>query len=324
MRAAHVGGALWSLTTNPLRGATGRARAFTNNLAAFERACAQPAPASSSCATPPGIAAHAPPASTRRSSPCRAATRSTATPKRCLCSRTDAVVAVTLMHLSRSRLGSSSSPLSRGRGGLSAAGREYVQRLNAMRVFVDLGAHHARGFLRRRRSARPHSAAAVLAHGRLRRFTPLAQHRRRADARGRRHRRRDRGDLPRRLPRRRLLGRRQRGADRRPPRAHRRYRGRRLTRRSAAIGTAPSSRRATCRRASSYRVWSSTCSTAGSAPQRMQKILGGNFLRALTYVARLTQSAVTRMTPCCRVVRVRGPRSITIAKRLCFRTKSCF
>jgi membrane dipeptidase len=56
------------------------------------------------------------------------------------------VVAVTLLHLSRSRLGHSSSPASRGRGGLSEAGRDYVRRLNALRVFVDLAHITRAGF----------------------------------------------------------------------------------------------------------------------------------------------------------------------------------
>jgi membrane dipeptidase len=146
MHEARIGGALWSLTTNPLRTAAGRARAFADNLAAFERACAEPAHRVELVRDFAGY---------RRA---RAAGKHAAfvvVQGGNALDRDDAalaaleggaVVAVTLMHLSRSRLGNSSSPVSRGRGGLSAAGHEYVQRLNAMRVFVDLAHITRAGF----------------------------------------------------------------------------------------------------------------------------------------------------------------------------------
>jgi membrane dipeptidase len=56
-----------------------------------------------------------------------------------------ALLRVTLMHLTDSRLGATSSPLgrSRGRGGLTAEGRALVEALNARRILVDL-AHASR------------------------------------------------------------------------------------------------------------------------------------------------------------------------------------
>jgi membrane dipeptidase len=56
-----------------------------------------------------------------------------------------ALVRVTLMHLTDSRLGATSSPLgrSRGRGGLTAEGRALVEALNERRILVDL-AHASR------------------------------------------------------------------------------------------------------------------------------------------------------------------------------------
>ena len=56
-----------------------------------------------------------------------------------------ALVRVTLMHLTDSRLGATSSPLgrSRGRGGLTAEGRAMVEALNERRILVDL-AHASR------------------------------------------------------------------------------------------------------------------------------------------------------------------------------------
>lgn len=146
MREARIGGALWSLTTNPLRSAAGRARAFADNLAAFERACAAPANCVDLVRDVAGY---------RRA---RAAGKHAAfvvvqggnaldwDAEALAPLEGGAVVAVTLMHLSRSRIGHSSSPLSRGRGGLSEAGREYVRQLNALRVFVDLAHITRAGF----------------------------------------------------------------------------------------------------------------------------------------------------------------------------------
>jgi membrane dipeptidase len=56
-----------------------------------------------------------------------------------------ALLRVTVMHLTDSRLGATSSPLgrSRGRGGLTAAGRAMVEVLNERRILVDL-AHASR------------------------------------------------------------------------------------------------------------------------------------------------------------------------------------
>jgi membrane dipeptidase len=56
-----------------------------------------------------------------------------------------ALLRVTLMHLTDSRLGATSSPLgrSRGRGGLTAEGRTLLEALNEQRILVDL-AHASR------------------------------------------------------------------------------------------------------------------------------------------------------------------------------------
>jgi membrane dipeptidase len=52
---------------------------------------------------------------------------------------------VTLLHLTSSRLGSTSSPLG-GNAGLTAYGKEYVRRLNAHKIFVDLAHISPAGF----------------------------------------------------------------------------------------------------------------------------------------------------------------------------------
>ena len=57
------------------------------------------------------------------------------------------ILRVTLVHLSTSKMGVTSSPLSLGAtGGLTHFGREFVERLNARKVFVDLAHVSREGF----------------------------------------------------------------------------------------------------------------------------------------------------------------------------------
>ena len=57
------------------------------------------------------------------------------------------VLRITLVHLSSSRIGVTSSPLAGGRTeGLSAFGRDFVRRLNEKRIFVDLAHINRAGF----------------------------------------------------------------------------------------------------------------------------------------------------------------------------------
>lgn len=59
----------------------------------------------------------------------------------------DLVLRVTLVHLSTSSLGVTSAPGGARRGeGLSASGKEFVKRLNAKRIFVDLAHINREGF----------------------------------------------------------------------------------------------------------------------------------------------------------------------------------
>jgi membrane dipeptidase len=74
-----------------------------------------------------------------------------------------ALLRVTLMHLTDSALGSTSSPLGRRRGGLTATGRGLVEALNDRRILVDL-AH----------SSKPTFWAALGAHDRA--VPPLVSH----------------------------------------------------------------------------------------------------------------------------------------------------
>lgn len=56
------------------------------------------------------------------------------------------ITRITLVHLSNSTLGSTSSPLKLREGGLTAFGRDYVRRMNARRILVDLAHINERGF----------------------------------------------------------------------------------------------------------------------------------------------------------------------------------
>lgn len=57
------------------------------------------------------------------------------------------ILRITLVHLSSSRIGTTSSPLALGRdAGLSDFGRDYIRRLNDKRIFVDLAHINRQGF----------------------------------------------------------------------------------------------------------------------------------------------------------------------------------
>jgi len=140
---ARIGGATWVITTNPLRSARGRAEAFARNvsrlsalLAAAERVVLvrtardyRAAAAAGAHAAWIGIqggnAVDAPGA---------------------LDLLDDRIVRVTLVHLSSSSLGVTSSPLAGVDTGLTPGGRTFVEALNAKRIFVDLAHIGRRSF----------------------------------------------------------------------------------------------------------------------------------------------------------------------------------
>jgi membrane dipeptidase len=147
-RALEAGltGALWSITTNPYRGSRSRARTFARNaqrlrgifeseherfelvtdLAGY-RAAREAGKHGAFMVVQGGNGSDADDAAIDR--------------------LIDAgVIAVTLVHLSTSRLGGTSSPVRRGEVGLREWGRHYVERLNAARVFVDLAHISRTGF----------------------------------------------------------------------------------------------------------------------------------------------------------------------------------
>lgn len=141
---AGLSGAMWSIATNVARGAAGRWRALEANVRelreAFEategrmeivRTSGEYAAARERGAHAALIAVQG--GNAYEASPGPAALED--------------VVRVTLMHLSNSCYGRTSSPLSLGRKpGLSPAGKRFVEELDASRIFVDLAHVDRRGF----------------------------------------------------------------------------------------------------------------------------------------------------------------------------------
>ena len=147
IREAQIGGGIWSITINPLRGSRSRAEVFQGNLTALREIFSR---------VPDDVAVVRNLPEYRRA---RAAGRHAAffgiQGGNALDARgaletipDDLVVRITLVHLSTSSLGGTSAPTPTGRRdeGLTALGCEYVERLNAKRIFVDLAHIGRRGF----------------------------------------------------------------------------------------------------------------------------------------------------------------------------------
>lgn len=146
--AGGVDSAFWSITTNPFRTPEGRQRTFLGNLERLRDFCERTA----------GISA------VRNMGEYRAAREAgdhaawiviqggnalDAGPGLVQAIPDDAVVQITLVHLSTSSLGKTSAPDPFGRGGatgLTAAGKEYVAACDERRILVDLAHIHPDGF----------------------------------------------------------------------------------------------------------------------------------------------------------------------------------
>lgn len=141
-------GAMWSITTNPARTRAGRWRAFLANLQHVSRF------AHESDGRVALVRSHAEYRRARASGAlaCMLAVQGgnalEGAPDGPLSIPDRAIVRVTLLHLTSSAYGASSSPLSwltRDKG-LTKAGVEAVRRLDEARIFVDLAHVHPRGF----------------------------------------------------------------------------------------------------------------------------------------------------------------------------------
>jgi membrane dipeptidase len=146
LREARVTGGVWAITTNPLVPARLRGRLFLRNLERLRAIFAQ---------VPDDVAIVRTAGEYRRA---RAADRHAAffaiqggnaiEDGALLDQIPDGLLSrVTLVHLSTSSFGATSSPLAGKRaGGLTANGREFVRRLNERRIFVDLAHINRQGF----------------------------------------------------------------------------------------------------------------------------------------------------------------------------------
>ena len=148
IREARVTGGIWVITTNPFRPAVERERIFVDNLAKL-RAILESCPADVAIVR-----------NVREYEAARAAGKHAAwigiqggnaldhRPESLDLIPDGLVVRITLVHLSTSALGGTSAPYGKhGKDeGLSRAGKEYVERLNAKRIFVDLAHISRRGF----------------------------------------------------------------------------------------------------------------------------------------------------------------------------------
>jgi membrane dipeptidase len=144
IRESRVSGAIWSITTNPLRRAARRAEVFGGNIARLHACFA---------AVPDDIALCRTAGDYRAA---RAADKHAAfvgiqggnalDEPGAIDRFADQLVKVTLVHLSTSTLGATSAPPAKQDQQLSARGHEYVERLDAHRVFVDLAHINKRGF----------------------------------------------------------------------------------------------------------------------------------------------------------------------------------
>lgn len=138
-QASGLTGAIWSITTSPLGTAAGRQRRFERNLAHLRQLMS----------SEPGLSAIVRNHAEYRAARARGQHAAfigiqggnalDASPAALDALVDDLVVRITLVHLSNSSLGESSSPMRMRRGGgLTDAGRDYVVALDARRIFVDL------------------------------------------------------------------------------------------------------------------------------------------------------------------------------------------
>ena len=145
MREAGMTGGVFSIATNPFRSRNGRRMTLLANVARLRTVLE----------SDPGVAVVADVADYRRARAdgrmgCFLAVQGgNAVTAADVASLPDVVSRVTVVHLTRSALGSPARPLggvSGGRRGLTGAGWEYVEALDARRILVDLAHVNGRGF----------------------------------------------------------------------------------------------------------------------------------------------------------------------------------
>ncbi len=143
LRQVGVTGATWVITTNPLRSASARARAFQRNLRQLESTLSsfsedvQVVKTAAEYWHAREAGKHAAFIGVQGGNALESSLDSL---------EPQQVLRVTLLHLSSSALGATSSPAAVGDKGLTRFGRDYVRQLNDKQIFVDLAHIHRRGF----------------------------------------------------------------------------------------------------------------------------------------------------------------------------------
>lgn len=145
-REAHLTGATWSISTNPLRGPEGRARTFVKNLRRLKGILDSVA---DDVAVVRNLAEYRAARTAGKHGAFIGIQGGNALDKDLSCLdliEDDLVVRVTVLHLYNSALGTTSAPGSGKRSGLTTLGRDYVKRLNEKKIFVDLAHIDRQGF----------------------------------------------------------------------------------------------------------------------------------------------------------------------------------
>jgi membrane dipeptidase len=147
LREAQVTGAIWSITTNPLRRSKRRAAVFQKNLARLQNIFSTVPDDVAICRTASDYRAAR---SQRKHAAFIGIQGGNALDAQGALAEVDldALIKVTLVHLSTSTLGTTSAPQLTGVSDarLTDRGREYVQQLNQHRVFLDLAHINRQGF----------------------------------------------------------------------------------------------------------------------------------------------------------------------------------
>ncbi len=143
-----LSGAMWSITTNPLRSSAGRWRTFQRNLDALEELCSKD-PQQVRIARTAAEYRQVRDAGAHVCIPAiQGGNAIDGAPDGPASIRDRLITRVTLVHLSNSALGATSSPAAGRRKdeGLTTAGVELVRRLEQERIFVDLAHINPAGF----------------------------------------------------------------------------------------------------------------------------------------------------------------------------------
>ncbi len=143
---AGLTGATWIITTNPLRSARGRAQAFVRNIARLRAIFAAQADRFELVRNAAEFRAARAAGKHGAFVGIQGGNALDADRDALDLIPDDLVLRITLVHLSSSRIGVTSSPLKSKDGGLTDFGRDYVRRLNDKRIFVDLAHISRKGF----------------------------------------------------------------------------------------------------------------------------------------------------------------------------------